>query len=111
MIRQRQPEKYINEVVSAKSSPVNIDLLIKHLMSAFGGLESFANVVVTQWTELPDKSPSRQRLISDIMRLIATSKVQGPAVDATQDEIRHELQQIMQADENGKNDQQEEEMP
>lgn len=61
----------------APQDSINIRLLLKQVMYEWGGFEQFAKDAYKTFSELPAKSPARERMITNIMRLIATATTPG----------------------------------
>jgi hypothetical protein len=99
MSKQRHPEGWLEDLVAAKSNPINLNALVAEMLTAFGGLTAFCNLAFATFEELPAKSPSRERMLSNVMRLIAQATIQPPAQEANEEELRAILEQL--ADGNG----------
>jgi len=82
----------VTELQQAPKNPVDIKMLMGHVLREFGGLEEFAKIIFKQWEALPPKSPARERLLSNLMRLIATATTQGPPeIPIADDDLEAEL--------------------
>lgn len=101
MSKQRLPEEAIGEIVGAKGNLLDLNSLVAEIVTAFHGMKALANLLSTLYEELPAKSPSRERLLSNVFRLICMAKMEPPSTDASPEELKAIMQEVvgMEADE------------
>lgn len=98
-IERHDPEAAVALLAKASDNPINIQLLLGYIVNELGGLEEFGKLVATVLLEMPAKSPARERMITNIMRLIAGATVPGVGVLPTdvkdlQEDLRQEMKRI-----------------
>jgi len=97
MLAQHQPDEAIGEILKAKQSRTDSEAVCACVVAAFGGAEGIAKHLFTLYGELPEKSPSRERILSNIMRLVAqTGSPQGevPTEEEDVEDLRAVLQEV-----------------
>ena len=95
MVKQSHPDEMIADVLKAKN-PVDIHGLLARVIAEFGGNAGLAEKLAVLYEELPKNSPSRERILSNIMRLVNTvSDHQGPPLPAEEEELAAVLRQAL----------------
>lgn len=105
-MKQHHAAELMKEIAGAKGSEVDIKPLLACVLREFGGNEGIAAKLYADYTELPKKSPSRERMLTNILRLIGHATPQQGVDDESMDdnEIEEEIKSVVRralADENG----------
>jgi hypothetical protein len=96
-IQRHDAEGVASILAHAPQNAINIHLLLGHVVDQFGGLEAFAEQAFTTYSELPAKSPARERMITNIMRLIAAATTPGAGpLPASEQEMKEEFQVLIE---------------
>ncbi len=95
-IERHDVEGAVSILAQAPQNSINIQLLLGHVVEKFGGLEGLATKAAEVFDELPAKSPARERMITNIMRLIAAATIPGAGLLPTdQEDLEENLRQEM----------------
>ena len=95
-IVRHDAEGAVSILAHAPQNSINIQLLLGYVMDEWGGLEKFAKDIHGTYKELPPKSPARERLVTNIMRLISAATLPGTGpLPTDQQELEEDLRQEM----------------
>lgn len=96
-MKQYQAGDLLKEIAQAKGSEVDIRPLLACVIRVFGGYEGLAQKYLADYEALPAKSPSRERVLTNILRLIGHASVAESPDDEGKDdeEIEDEIKSVV----------------
>jgi hypothetical protein len=102
---QLQPDETLEGIAKAKGSECDIRPMLACIIREFGGYEGIAKLLFTDYCELPAKSPSRERLLTNVLRLIGHATVtdasggEGQDKDEVERAIKAKIRELLKIDE------------